>query len=94
MLHPVVDDFEVKYNGEEHVQHLINIVQITTTSKLTGRGKDISDYPSIGDWDYNKREVHIFMPEYVADACKRFKHPHPNKPQRSRPTNSFPLHTG
>jgi len=33
------------------------------------------------DWDYDIREVHVFMPGYVAKACKQFKHIQPLKPQ-------------
>ena len=33
------------------------------------------------DWDYDKREVHISMPEYIQDALTRFHHSKPMKPQ-------------
>jgi hypothetical protein len=33
------------------------------------------------DWDYTKRQVHLSMLNYVADAIKRFHHERPRKPQ-------------
>ena len=34
------------------------------------------------DWDYNKCEVHLLMPEYVNHALMCFQHPSPRKPQQ------------
>ena len=33
------------------------------------------------DWDYDKREVHISMLDYVEEALKRFFHDKPKKTQ-------------
>ena len=33
------------------------------------------------DWNQDKQGVHVSMLDYVAAACKRFKHEHPKKLQ-------------
>jgi hypothetical protein len=43
----VVDNFGIKYIGEEHAQHLLQMVQKYYTG-LKRRGKDIADSPSSG----------------------------------------------
>ena len=35
------------------------------------------------DWNYNKKYVDIYMPDYVIDALLKLKHPFPSKPQHS-----------
>ena len=35
------------------------------------------------DWDYEKRQVHLTMPGYVAKALKQFQHDKPQKRQDS-----------
>ncbi len=74
-----VDDFGVKYVGREHAEHLIEVLQkhYKLTIDWTGSkyiGLDLA-------WDYDKREVHLSMPGYVAKALKRFDHPTPTKRQ-------------
>jgi hypothetical protein len=44
------------------------------------------------DWDYKKREVHLSMPEYVARALARFKHPIPDKPQHQPHQHTIPTY--
>ncbi len=68
----VVDDFGVKYVGEEHAQHLKNTLEehYKLTCDWTGTG-----YIRITlDWDYTKRQVHLSMPNYVKKALKQFYH--------------------
>jgi hypothetical protein len=67
----VVDDFEVKYVGKEHAQHLKNTLEqhYKLTCDWTG-----TRYIGITlDWDYNKRQVHLSMPNYVKKALKQFQ---------------------
>jgi hypothetical protein len=67
-----VDDFGVKYVGEEHAQHLKNTLEehYKLTCDWTG-----TRYIGITlDWDYNKRQVHLSMPNYVKKALKQFQH--------------------
>jgi hypothetical protein len=68
----VVDDFGVKYVGEEHAQHLKNTLEehYKLTCNWTG-----TRYIGITlDWDYNKRQVHLSMPHYVKKSLKQFQH--------------------
>ena len=76
----IVDDFGVKYVGEEHALHLIKAlgdydVEVDWKGKKYG-GIDL-------DFDYEKRKVHLSMLGYVPKACKRFQHLLPKKKQDS-----------
>jgi hypothetical protein len=77
----VVDDFGVKYVGEEHAQHLIDTLQslYSITTDWTG-----SLYCGLTlKWDYLARTVDLSMPGYVATALLKFMHPTPARPQHS-----------
>jgi hypothetical protein len=68
----VVNDFGVKYIGKEHAQHLKNALKehYKLTCNWTGKW-----YIWITlDWDYNKCQVHLSMPNYVQKALKQFQH--------------------
>jgi hypothetical protein len=68
----VVDNFGVKYVGEEHAQHLNNTLKehYKLTCDWTG-----PQYIGITlDWDYKKRQEHLSMPNYVKKALKQFQH--------------------
>ena len=84
----VVDDFGVKYVGEEHARHLKTVLEehYKLTCDWTG-----TRYIGITlDWDYNRRQVHLSMPNYVKKALKQFQHilkklqhaPYPSAPIR------------
>eukprot|EP00956_Cyclotella_meneghiniana_P023795 scaffold46957_cov29-Cyclotella_meneghiniana.AAC.1 len=75
----VVDDFGVKYVGEEHAQHLKKALEkdYTVTTEWDGRR-----YIGITlDWDYERRRVHLSMPGYVSKALKQFQHEMPKVKQ-------------
>ena len=88
----VVDDFGVKYVGEEHANHLIDTLkqagyQITTDWEGT-------QFCGIRlTWDYENRTVDLDMPGYVEKALQRFEHPQPSKPQDS-PHAWMPINCG
>ncbi len=68
----VVNDFGVKYVGEEHAHHLKNTLEehYKLTCNWTG-----TQYIGITlEWDYKKRQVHLSMPNYVKKALKQFQH--------------------
>ena len=68
----VVDDFGIKYIGEEHAMHLKQVIEMhyKLTCDWTG-----TLYIGITlDWDYKKRQVHLSMPNYVKKALKQFHH--------------------
>ena len=77
----VVDDFGVKYVGQEHANHLKAALE--QYYKVTN---DWSGARYIGitiDWDYKRKQVHLSMPGYVAKALKQFQHSKPTKKQQS-----------
>ncbi len=67
-----MDNFGVKYFGEEHTLHLKNTIE--KHYKLTC---DWAGTQYIGitlDWDYKKRQMHLSMPNYLQKALKQFQH--------------------
>jgi hypothetical protein len=77
----VVDDFGVKYVGEEHAQHLVNVLKghYDITEDWDG-----SKYIGLTlDWDYARRAVHLSMPGYVKKARTEFGHEMPKRRQDS-----------
>jgi hypothetical protein len=77
----VVDDFGIRYVGREHADHLLQALQqhYQITTDWTG-----SRYCGLTlAWDYQARTVDLSMPEYVAQALKRFQHPTPARPEHS-----------
>ena len=68
----VVDDFGVKYVGEEHALHLKQTLEENYKVTLEWDGRR---YIGITlDWDYKRRQVHLSMPGYIKKALKQFKH--------------------
>ena len=68
----VVDNFGVKYVGEEHANHLKRVLEehYTLTCDRTG-----TRYIGItSDWNYTKRKVHLSMPKYATKVLKQFQH--------------------
>lgn len=62
----VVDDFGVKYVGQEHAEHLKQVLKehYKVTADWTGER-----YVGIHlKWDYNKRQCHPHMPGYIKKA--------------------------
>jgi hypothetical protein len=59
----------VKYEGEEHAQHLKNTLE--EHYKLTKGTRYIG---ITLDWDYKNQQVHLSMPNYVKKALKHFQH--------------------
>ncbi len=68
----VIDNFGVKYVGEEHANHLKRALDehYKLTCDWTG-----TQYIGITlDWNCTKRQVHLSMPNYVMKALKQFQH--------------------
>ena len=71
----IFDDFGVKYVGKEHADHLIKCVKenYDITEDWEGKG-----YLGLNfDWNYDTRSVHLYMPDYIHEALKRFKREKP-----------------
>ena len=80
----VVDDFGIKYVGEEHAKHLPNALHSNYTIKTDWTG---SLYCGINlTWNYDKKYVDIAMPNYVLKQLTKYNHP----PQASPTLPLFP----
>ena len=68
----VVDNFGVKYVGQEHTDHLIAALEDTYDIDVEEEG---DKYVGILlDWDYDKGKVHLSIPGYVSEILSRFKY--------------------
>ena len=63
---PVVDDFGVKYVGEEHAQHLLKMIQKYYQCSIEKEGEQYCGL--IIKWDYPGRKVHLSMPNYIENG--------------------------
>ncbi len=80
----IVDDFGVKYVGEENAQHLLDTVQKYYKCSCDWKGERYCGLTI--KWDYEGWKVHISMTGYVRKALTRFQHP----PQQSNRINHIP----
>ena len=77
----VVDDFGVKYVGEQHANHLIESIKKDYTVEVDWDG---GLYCGIKlTWDYVNRKVDTAMPTYVGKALTRLAHPSPKRKQHT-----------
>jgi len=68
----IVDNFGVKFVGEEHTLQLKQTLKENYKVTLEWDGQR---YIGIAlDWDYKRRQVHLSMPGYIKKALKQFKH--------------------
>lgn len=77
----VVDDFLVKYVGEEHAKHLQSALKDLYTVTTDWEAKQFCKLDL--DWDYENRTVAISMKNYVAKALHRFQSAPPSRAQHS-----------
>ena len=75
----VVDNFGVKYVGEEHANHLIRVLKEHYKINVDWEGTRFIGLTL--DWDYSGHKVHLSMPGYITKALAQFAHPAPKKPQ-------------
>ena len=69
----IVDDFGVKYIGEEHANHLLAVLKEHYV--VDEHCEDSQKYCGIMmDSDYVQQEVHLSMPGYCMEALTRFRH--------------------
>ena len=77
----VVDDFGIKYVGQEHADHLF--LALKKHYKLA-EDWDGGLYCGIKlEWNYQQKYLDISMPKYVPRVLQRYKHTAPSKPQHS-----------
>jgi hypothetical protein len=77
----VVDDFEVKYVGKQHAEHLQNALLRTNELKTDWSATVYSGMTL--KWDYDKRTCDISMPGYVSNVLSKFQHDSPKHPQHT-----------
>jgi Reverse transcriptase (RNA-dependent DNA polymerase) len=84
----VVDDFGVKYVGQQNAQHLIDTLsnKYKITTNWTG-----TLYCGITlDWDYVNHTVTLSMPGYIKRALQRFTHTADAIPEHAPHTSVLP----
>ena len=77
----VVDDFGVKYVGEEHARHSESALKehYEVSTDWTG-----SLYCGINlDWNYHKRYVELHMSRYIPEVLHKYQHHVPKRAQHS-----------
>ena len=86
----VVDDFGVKYVGKDNALHLKTTLEDNCGVTTEWEGKQ---YIGITlDWDYERRQVHLSMPGYIAKALKVFQHE--ARIKQDQPFPSAPIQYG
>jgi hypothetical protein len=76
-----VDDFGVKYFTKQDALHLIHAIKSHYELTIDWAGTLYCGLTL--DWHYDKGYVDVSMPDYVASALARFKHPKPTRPQHA-----------
>ena len=71
----VVDNFGIKYVGEENAKHLLETVRKYYKCSCDWAGKRYCGLTL--KWDYAGQKVHLLMPGYVDKALACFRHPPP-----------------
>jgi hypothetical protein len=76
-----VDDFEVKYIGKQHAEHLWN--SILRSYELTTDWTETVYSDMTLKWAYDKRTCDISMPGYISNVLSKFQHDSPKHPQHT-----------
>ena len=77
----VVDDFGIKYVGDEHARHLIDTLAKYYTVETDWTG---GLYCGITlDWNYEQRYVDLSMPKYIGNKLHEFLHLKPAQAQHA-----------
>ena len=87
----VVDDFGVKFTGEEHANHLINTLKKDYNVSIDWKG---GLYVGIKvEWDYENCTLDTHVPGYTKQALHKYQHPAPKRPQHA-PAKAAPIQYG
>jgi hypothetical protein len=86
----VVDDFAVKYVGEQHAEHLRNA--LLWTYELTTDWTATVYSGMTLKWDYNTRTCDISMLGYVSNVLSKFQHDAPKHPQHTPSRYATPVY--
>ena len=74
-----MDDFGIKYERQEDITHLIDVLK--TIYKISEDWDGKLNFGLNLEWDYYKREVLVSMSNYVTKALHKFQHPNPKPAQ-------------
>merc|ERR1712051_831310 len=74
-----VDDFEVKYIGKEHAEHLMSVLKQWYKMEEDWEGKLYCGI--LLNWHYDKGYVDISMPNYVHKTLIKYDHKTPKRHQ-------------
>jgi hypothetical protein len=86
----VVDDFGVKYVGREHAEHLMECINKNYNIPSNWKG---SAYCVLTlEWDYKKRTVDLYMPEYLKGSLHKCQHAAPARPEHAPHTWNPPIY--
>jgi hypothetical protein len=77
----IVDDFDVKYVGKQHADHLRNALLQSYELTTDWEAKVYSGMSL--KWDYKNRTCDISMPDYVSNVLSKFQHDAPKHPQHT-----------
>jgi hypothetical protein len=86
----VVNNFAVKYTRREDAEHLMAALKKDYTAT-----EDWTETKYLGltiKWEYEKGQVHLWMPGYVSKALLRFNHKNPEKTQNSPHPHIIPAY--
>jgi hypothetical protein len=79
----VVDNFVIKYVGQEHAEHLKASIEKYYQISCDWTG---SAYFGVQlDWDYKNRFVYLSVPGCIKSALRKFQHPTPTRPENVKP---------
>ena len=88
----VVDDFGLKYVGEENAKHSVNA--LVEHYKISQEWSDKKYCGLTLEWAHEARKVHVSMPGYVQDALQRFKKYPPPGGDRTNTIHTHHLNMG
>ena len=74
-----VDDFGVKYDNQDDLNHLIKALKKYYEITVDTEGSNFCGLTL--NWDYKNGFVDISMPGYIAQKLKKYQHPTPPRPQ-------------
>jgi hypothetical protein len=77
----IVDDFDIKYVGKQHTDHLRNAL-LQSYELTTNWAVKVYSGMSL-KWDYKTRTCDISMPGYVSNVLSKFQHDAPKHPQHT-----------
>jgi hypothetical protein len=77
----IVDDFAVKYVGNQHADHLRNAL-LQNYELTTDWAEKVYSGMSL-KWDYKNRTCDISMPGYVSNVLRKIQHDPPKHPQHT-----------